>query len=356
MIWIRGPWWDSVWLLSGVPFGIALTCLAFFTNGYWLVVSLLLLFQTGHSLSPIALAWSHRGFRAIIWRRPIKYVWMPLAILVGGTLMGAVAGHIWLPPHLDIVTLKIAVDSLYNPLFAAAAAYGVWNIYHFGKQNFGVMSIYRRKAGGYQDSQRRFDLIYCCMMAWLVMALPFIHMAARQLHFPRLLGFYPVFSLYVGAAGIGLAVMLWREYRAGKFCLPRLILIVGYSIAMPSGFFWSLGGFAILNLNHWLSAIGLASHTYGNSRGRGCWLFSLCVIAVGCVLFCLLFADVRHLTIPTEFAAAAVAFRLAQGNVHFLYDRWVWKLSDPQVRATIGRNLLNQREAAACELYAPLTP
>jgi hypothetical protein len=31
--------------------------------------------------------------------------------------------------------------------------------------------------------------------------------------------------------------------------------------------------------------------------------------------------------------------RIGLGFVHFLYDRWVYKLSDPQVRAIIGRDI-----------------
>lgn len=31
------------------------------------------------------------------------------------------------------------------------------------------------------------------------------------------------------------------------------------------------------------------------------------------------------------------------GFVHFLYSRWIWKLSNPLVRATIGRDLWAQR-------------
>jgi hypothetical protein len=34
-----------------------------------------------------------------------------------------------------------------------------------------------------------------------------------------------------------------------------------------------------------------------------------------------------------------VCARLGFGFVHFLYDRWVWKMTDQRVRATIGRDL-----------------
>jgi hypothetical protein len=35
-----------------------------------------------------------------------------------------------------------------------------------------------------------------------------------------------------------------------------------------------------------------------------------------------------------------ICARIGLGFVHFLYDRWLWKLSDPRVRATIGRDLV----------------
>ena len=37
-----------------------------------------------------------------------------------------------------------------------------------------------------------------------------------------------------------------------------------------------------------------------------------------------------------------ICARMGLGFVHFLYDRWVWKLRDPLVRATIGRDLLKR--------------
>jgi hypothetical protein len=68
-------------------------------------------------------------------------------------------------------------------------------------------------------------------------------------------------------------------------------------------------------------------------------------MGAGFVLFCLLFVDLRKLptvgltTAALYFTVTAVGFRLGLGFVHFLYDRWLYKLSDPPVRATIGRDI-----------------
>ena len=38
--------------------------------------------------------------------------------------------------------------------------------------------------------------------------------------------------------------------------------------------------------------------------------------------------------------------RVGLDFVHILQDRWIWKLSDPRMRATIGRDLFGQKEQA----------
>jgi hypothetical protein len=343
MTWVRGPWWDGFWLLSGIPLAAALSVLAIWVPPLWLFVGSFMLLQTGHSLSPMVLAWTHRAFRRLMMARPVKYIWLPVGILVGSSLIGYVAGTFWPEPRFDPITAKIAVSSMWNPLWAMAAAYFAWNIYHFGKQNFGVMSIYRAKAGGFPSAQRRIDLIYCCASATAVLALPLA----------QKLGYRPIPLVHVGIALAAVAFMLWRSERLN---LPRVALISSNGLAMATAAWWPLGAVGLVNVNHWLTAIGLAGHVHANYRSQRSYLFSLAVIVIGLVLFCLLFVDLKHFTISTTFAATAIGFRLGLGNVHFLYDRWVWKLSDPRVQATIGLNLLNQREVAACEVYAPLTP
>ena len=181
MIWIRGPWWDSCWILSGLPIGIAASVLALWVPWFWLLAFGVIVFQTAHTISPIGLAWSHAGFRQIMLARPVKFVVVPVAILASWTLAGWIAGWYWPQPAFNPVTLKIDVSSRLEPLWVMGAIYGIWNIYHFGKQNFGVMSIYRRKIGGYDTQQRRFDLIFCCTMAWAAMAVPMVHFAANHL-------------------------------------------------------------------------------------------------------------------------------------------------------------------------------
>src|SRR5271165_1132388 len=149
-VWIRGPWWDGFWILSGVPFGAALTGLSFWLPANVMILWIVLLTQTGHLLSPMALAWSHDGFRANMLRRPVKFVALPIAVLACSTVAGLVGS--WTLPVLRFDPINFAIAAgpttwvqFRNPFMSLVALYAAWNTYHFGKQAFGVMSIYRRK-------------------------------------------------------------------------------------------------------------------------------------------------------------------------------------------------------------------
>jgi len=71
-----------------------------------------------------------------------------------------------------------------------------------------------------------------------------------------------------------------------------------------------------VSANHWITDIGL-SWRVSTSEGMSLRRMEGIVIAL---------SGIRGL---------GVSF------VHFLYSRWIWKLSDPQVRATVGRDLLS---------------
>jgi type IV secretory pathway TrbD component len=154
-----------------------------------------------------------------------------------------------------------------------------------------------------------------------------------------------------------ITAMLWREWRTIR-SLPRAIFILTDGLALILIFHIGLWGFAIIAMNHWLVAIGLASHVHANREGVSPWPFALGLCLAGLLLFAALFVDPVKLlsggisTAMLSFSAAAVGFRLGLGFVHFLYDRWIWRLSDPQVRATIGRDLFPETRLPQLALAA----
>jgi hypothetical protein len=156
VMWIRGPFWDGFFILSGLPLGLVLLCV----TGPWydwpnphhyghsLVLLLFFLLvpslETGHALSPIAMAWGHSGFRRFILERKTKFVLLPLAVFLGSASVGA-ATSLGLTAYQPGPHRIFEVTGLTNPFPILVWIYMVWNAYHFGMQNFGVLSIYRKK-------------------------------------------------------------------------------------------------------------------------------------------------------------------------------------------------------------------
>jgi hypothetical protein len=123
--------------------------------------------------------------------------------------------------------------------------------------------------------------------------------------------------------------------------VPRWVCIGGTAAIMVGApllhvDWWRWVALFALDFNHWLVDIGLSSWV-----SRCWWLFLGGIAAIGCIGFTFKVARVDHvatLAIPWVLKA-----RLGAGIMHFLYSRWVWKLSDPQVRETIGRDLFAVR-------------
>jgi hypothetical protein len=337
VMWIRSPSWDGFWILSGLPLGTALTGLGYVVSYRTIALVGVIVLATGHFMSPIVLAWCHGGYREIMMRRRIKFVWMPVAVASAGG-SAAYIGGLFLPPvYVNPDTLGLVIQGLQsfeNPLALMAVAYAFWNAYHFGMQAFGVMSIYRRKRGGYPESQRRIDMFYCCSVIWLGILIPLI--------FRFFLHSQPFFDYFrYGCTALAFAAagaMLCREH-----CLPRVLFILTDALGIGLIFFGGLWGFAIISMNHWLVAIGLASHVYGVHRRVSPLPFALALAVMGGIVYCLLFVDLR--TGLLHFTALAVGLRISLGFVHFLYDRWIWRLRDPRMRAIIGEDILLPRHS-----------
>jgi hypothetical protein len=148
-------------------------------------------------------------------------------------------------------------------------------------------------------------------------------------------------SFYFLAAGAGVVAMLLTETRWS----PRILFIVADGVALMffvQSFLW---GFAIWSVNHWLVAIGLSSHVYGVQRGRSPAPFVVGLLAAGVLVFWVIFGSGVNLdtifdpkfVVGTTMIAMSVRYGVA--FTHFLYDRWLWQFSNPDVRATIGKNL-----------------
>src|SRR5271156_1290502 len=105
-----------LWLLSGPGVGLALVMAPPAVRLWFFVAAVFL--ETGHSFSPIVLAWTHGGFRQVMLRQPLKYLGLPAATIVATFMIADLTG-----------------------LGVMMSIYWAWNIYHFGMQDFGVARL-----------------------------------------------------------------------------------------------------------------------------------------------------------------------------------------------------------------------
>lgn len=145
---------------------------------------------------------------------------------------------------------------------------------------------------------------------------------------------YWIWNIYhFGAQHYGAARIL-------RWPINRWVCIAGTAAILVGGSllhagWWKWFALVAIDFNHWLVDIGLSSRV-----SRHWWLFVAVVAALGCIGFA--WKVPRPDYIATMFVPWVIKARWGVGIAHFLYSRWVWKLSDPQVRAAIGRDLLRQ--------------
>jgi hypothetical protein len=159
-----------LWLLSGLPIGLILV-FAPAPIGFAFFAAAIVL-ETGHVLSPIVLVWTHAELRRRALREWEKWIAVPCVLIA---------------------------SSLVVPMPCVFAVYWPWNVYHFGMQHFGVVSMWQGERSF--DTRVRTGLI--CL----------------------------------GLTTIGMGVL--------PFCLhdPRLSLLMA----------------GVLSFNHWITDLGLSS-------------------------------------------------------------------------------------------------
>jgi hypothetical protein len=147
MTWIRSPSWDSIWILSGPLIGLAMIALPLRTTISWFFV-----LNMAHLISPIAVAWGHGGFRQVARERFVRFLLIPAGMLVATAFLGATVTK-----RFDVNPLTLSVHlngwtDYYKPFAWLFPIYFMWNSYHFGAQNFGLISLYRR---GWRSAHER---------------------------------------------------------------------------------------------------------------------------------------------------------------------------------------------------------
>jgi len=304
----RMPFAGWLWLLSGLPVGLVLAYsplpvwVAFFTFAVFL--------EVGHAFSPIVFAWTNSGYRRLIFKYPRKYILLPGAFLLTAAAIGAATSFGWtsfVQPAQDLTGQNYAFTGFGNPFGLMVSVYWWWNVYHFGMQNFGVLSMSRT---GQNPRPRRTMLT----------------LGERQIRWPR-----PAAILCLAITAFGMVI------------LPKLVHAPGLGVVF----------YAIFFVNHWIVAIGLPSHVEGaldrSWPHMRAWGFALGVLLLGGIGFVWsapawvwrawgysIPAQAPDYALISHVVPAVLSLRFGLSFVHFLYDRHIWKMGDPDIRAIIG--------------------
>ena len=206
----------GLWLLSGVPVGLLLILLP--ARARLVAFTSFVLLETGHSISPILLAWTHGGFRrSLIMADPRKYILLPAAVFLLPAAIGVATSWGW-TSYVPGRGQMWRMTDLANPFPVMVWVYWVWNMYHFGMQHFGVSQL----CG---IGSRRTSMIVCLgATAFLMGVLP--------LFFHDLW----VSFLMIGAMSVNhWAVDIGLSSRVAGWWLAPLVLAVG-----TVGFLWAV--------------------------------------------------------------------------------------------------------------------
>jgi len=373
--WIKSPAWDGVWILSAlwlVPLALALAGGQAGTGSgpldqlYFVITAL---FWIGHRLGSAWLAYGTEAYRPLLRAQPVRFLLIP-------ALVTAACFAIFLPGDSALPFTRT------ERFIALAILDYAASTYHFGAQHFGALSLYRARAGGaanpgIRQRDRLFALGVGGALVFLADALAGAA-AYQKLWLDRWLPGLPAQALEPIRHGAALvlvaatAAMLIAELRAAPRSPPRILYILGLAtmvaIALqPRNPFIFL---MIWSSQHWILASALAARTPRmepcpagkgvrralhelNSRG---WALMLMLMLVSLLLLPVFEVEANWLDSAanfgdrifghfaaglrtSSFVPALLALGFASGFTHYLLDRSVFRLSDPQIRSA-ARGLL----------------
>ncbi|MFN3202027.1 MAG: hypothetical protein ACE366_26715 [Bradymonadia bacterium] len=342
--WIGGGFWDAFWVLNGV--WLMLLAWPFIPEDgrgwgtlhlvYFVPTALLWL---GHRFSSTWLAWFSAAYRPVRRRHPVRFFVVPFAV--------ATLAFFWLLAPMSLVPIEPGV----RLLWLGVIDFGLIT-WHFSAQHFGVLRLYRARAG--DRGGRRLDRLVALGLggAAIVVAELFVGTSLILDAWPQWQR--PWHSFRAWAEGPVMVIIaastIWALIRGPAHLGHRLYVVqlgalaLGAMVLPPAAFVFAW------TIQHWSVAMALAGRVVGPRPWR--WMLMMMVVSVLALPW--LEADVAQsadaygpFLFPTLSAwiqasplvPTLVAAGFATGFVHYTLDRAVFRLSDPEVRAAAAHLL-----------------
>ena len=372
--WIKSPAWDLAWVLNALwlaPLVLLLArghedARASPVDGLFFALAVPLWF--GHRVSSAWLAYATPAYRPLLATQRLRFVVAPLVIaLACFAVLLAPESALPMPRNERVVWLAILDYLLVS--------------HHFAAQHFGLLSLYRVRAGRKSDAvTRRVDRWFALAVGGglVVLADALTGSIAYQERWVDSLlgaGWSDTLARTLRAGGatcvVSLtALMLLLELRAQRPSLPRVAYVLGVSSMVLVGFLARDPFLFIVlwSVQHWSAAMGLtALAASGGAQESGArwqqilapinrrgWAVLLVLAVTSALLLPVLeveavsdeyvYADrvfgAAALWLRTSpFVPALLALGFATGFIHYLLDRAAFRFSSPDVRRA-ARGLL----------------
>ncbi len=327
------------------------------------------LFWIGHRLCSTWLAYCTEAYRPLLRTQPVRFIVLPVlvTILCFAFFLPADSALPWTRGE-RLVVLAI-VDY-------------AWVTWHFAAQHFGVLSLYRSRAGRSACVRtRRLDRFFALSVGGglvliadiLAGAVAYQEQWIDRWFFPEWIASAQdqVRNGATAALLIATVLVLAAELRASRWSLPRVMYIIGIALMVfvalrPRSPFLFL---VVWTSQHWIVATGLASQVSTGEPAPAAgrvrralhhlnirpWAVVLFLTVLSVVLLPFfeveanrevgtyygdrIFGAIATALRTSSWVPALVALGFATGFIHYLLDRSVYRMSDPQVRAA-ARGLL----------------
>jgi len=365
MKWIKSPAWDLVWVLNMVwlaPLVLLLTLGhddARASPADWLFFVLAVPLWFGHRVSSAWLAYATPAYRPLLATQRLRFVVVPSAIAVACFAV-LLAPESVLPMPL---TGRVVCLAVLDYLLVS---------HHFAAQHFGLLSLYRARAGRSSDATaRRLDRWFALVVGggFVVLANALAGSIAFQDRWiDPLLGEALSDTVAQTLRDTSMAVvvtltalMLRVELRSQHPSLPRVAYIAGVSAIVLLGFLNPFLFLVLWSVQHWSVAMGLASlAASGGTQASGAhwqrllapinrrgWAVLLVLAAVSTLLLPVLeveavsdeyayaeriFGEAALWLRSSSFVPALLALGFATSFIHYVLDRAAFRFSSPDVR------------------------
>ncbi len=338
-------------------------------DGLFFVLTVPLWF--GHRVSSAWLAYATPAYRPLLAKQRLRFIVAPMAIAV-------VCFALLLAPESVLpmpLTERVVWLAVFDYLMVS---------YHFAAQHYGLLSLYRARAGRASEATtRRLDRWFALVVGggFVVLAEALAGSISYQHRWiDPLLGAVgaDLFARTLRDGGIVLVVilttlMLRVELRSQRPSLPRIAYVVGVS-AMVFFAFVARDPFLFIvlwSVQHWSAAMGLASLAASGASQKSAtgwqrllepinrrgWAVLLVLAVASTLLLPLfeveavadenayadrIFGDAAWWLRSSPFVPALLAAGFASGFIHYLLDRAAFRFSSPDVRQAAQGLLVRQ--------------